>query len=134
MVGAAEQLVGDLGLAGPRRRLAQRRDQRTDRAADRAVQLKRLIVHERDERRDDDRHARQDQRGQLEAEALAEPGRQEPEHVAALGDRPDHGELAGLKLGRVVGQTQQPRDLRGPCGDLVGEPARLRAARRPGRW
>ena len=79
-----EQLVGDLGLAGARTRLAQRGDQRADGAADAAVQLERLVVHQRDQRRDDEGDAGQNERRQLEAEDLAEPGRQQPEHVAAV--------------------------------------------------
>ena len=33
------------------------------------------------------------------------------------------GELLALRSSRVVGQVQQPCDLRGPFGDLVGEPS-----------
>ena len=78
------------------------------------VQLKRLIMHEGDKRRHDDRNPRQDEGGKLKAEALAESGRQETKGVPALGDGPDHGQLAWLKVGRVVGQLQQARDSRGP--------------------
>ena len=42
-----------------------------------------LVLHQRDERRDDDRQPRSRQRGQLEAERLAAAGRQQREDILA---------------------------------------------------
>ena len=57
-----------------------------------------LILHQRDQRRDDDRHAVEQQRGQLVAEALARAGREDRERGAAGEQRLDDLLLAGAEL------------------------------------
>ena len=54
-----------------------------DRAADAPLERLDLVLHQRDERRDDDRQVRAQQRGQLVAERLPGAGRHDDEHVAA---------------------------------------------------
>ena len=49
-----------------------------------------LILHQRDERRDDDGHTVEQERRQLVAEALAEPGREHRQRAAARKQRLDH--------------------------------------------
>ena len=48
-----------------------------------------LVLHQRDQRRDDDRHAVEQQRRELVAEALARPGREDGERRAAGEERVD---------------------------------------------
>ena len=54
-----------------------------------AVELVHLVLHERDQGRDDQRRARQQEGRELIADRLARTGRHDGEHVAALEDRPD---------------------------------------------
>ena len=54
-----------------------------DRAADAPLERLDLVLHVRDERRDDDREVRAHERGQLVAERLPGAGRHDDEHVAA---------------------------------------------------
>ena len=107
------QRVGDLGLARPAVRLAHRSDEGTDRTTDRPVEPERLVGHERDERADDERHARQRERRQLEDERLAGRGRQDREDVAARREVLD-------RLGLVVAQLRRlgAQERRDPCRPL----------------
>jgi hypothetical protein len=66
-----------------------------------------LILHQRDERRHHDRDARQQHRGQLEAERLAGSGRHHREHVAAVQHGAHERLLAGAK--RRVSEVPPPR-------------------------
>ena len=68
-----------------RRRVLLRVDER-DRAGRDALQRLDLVLHQRHERRDDEREVGAHQRGQLVAERLARAGRHHDEHVAP-GDR-----------------------------------------------
>jgi hypothetical protein len=52
-----------------------------------AIELVHLILHQRDERRDDERGPGQQERGKLEAERLARPGRHHRQHVVPV----EHG-------------------------------------------
>ena len=57
-----------------------------------------LILHQRDQRRDDERDARQLERGQLIAERLARAGRHDRERVDAGEHVADRERLAGAEL------------------------------------
>ena len=92
-----------------------------------------LVVHERDERRDDDAGALAQQRGDLVAEALAAAGRHEHDRVAAAGDLVD--DLGLLAAEGVVAEDGVQRlggggELR-RCG--ADDAGRLRPLRRRGR-
>ena len=73
-----------------------------------------LILHERDERRDDDREVVAQERRQLVAERLAGAGRHNDEHVAACQRRLAGLALAGPELGEAEVLVQ--RAGRGPWG------------------
>ena len=62
-----------------------------------AAHLVVLILHERDERRNDDRHSREKQCGQLIAEGFARSGGHHGQGIGAGQDRGDHLVLAGPK-------------------------------------
>ena len=57
-----------------------------------------LVLHERDQRRDDDHRSREQLRGDLERQALSGAGRHQPDAVAAGKDGVDDLELAGTEL------------------------------------
>ena len=83
-----------------------------------------LILHERDQRRDDERDARGEQRRQLVAERLARAGRHHREHVAAGQDR-----LDGLALPRPeLGEAEQLPQI---GGDVDRRPCPRPQCRRP---
>ena len=63
-----------------------------------------LILHQRDQRRHDDRHAFEQQRGQLVAEALPRPGREDGEGGAAREQR-----LDDLLLARTERRVSEAR-------------------------
>ena len=71
-----------------------------------AVQLIDLILHQRDERRDYDRHPRQHDGGKLIAKRLPRSRRHDGEHVCAAEYRIDDAFLAGseLKMSEVCPQ------------------------------
>ena len=75
-----------------------------------------LILHQRDQRRDHDRHPLQQQRRQLIAEALARPGRKDRERRSACEQCLDDLLLPGAK-----GIEAEPRreDLQRTLGYLV---------------
>jgi hypothetical protein len=58
-----------------------------------------LVLHQRDERRDDQSHAREKQRGQLIAERLPPPGRHHDDNVLSGQHGFDH---AGLPLAEAA--------------------------------
>ena len=66
-----------------------------------------LILHQRDQRRDDDRHAVEHQRGQLVAEALARSRRKHGERAAAREQRLDHLGLARAEAGEPEAIAEQ---------------------------
>src|SRR4051794_6551477 len=88
----ATQAVGDIArLGGVQARVEPRRiDALTGKQVD-------LILHQRDQRRDDHRHAVEHQRRQLVAEALAAAGREDGERRAARKERFDHLLLTGAE-------------------------------------
>ena len=57
-----------------------------------------LVLHERDQRRDDDRRAWEIQRGQLVTEGLAGAGRHDRDRVVTLHDRLNDGLLSGSEF------------------------------------
>ena len=61
------------------------------------VQLVHLVLHQRNQRRHHDRRARQQERGQLEAERLAGTGRHHREHVVPVQHGAHEILLAGAK-------------------------------------
>ena len=90
--------------------------QRADGAADAAVQLERLIVHQRDKRRDDKGDAGQHERGQLEAERLLpNPVGSSPRTLRPCATAPMMRLLRRLEVRRRVGQAQQAADLSRPA-------------------
>ena len=60
-----------------------------------------LILHQRDERRDDDRHALAHQRGKLETERLAAARRHHDHGVVSVEDGFDHFALTGAERLKV---------------------------------
>src|SRR5688572_11061495 len=73
-----------------------------------------LILHERDQGRDDDRKARQHERGDLIAERLSTPGRQHSERVVAGEHGRDDVDLSWAKVGVSEGtQERGSRRLHG---------------------
>jgi hypothetical protein len=101
--------VADAAERGGDRVLRHRRGEHLD-AVDAAVSKRAvLILHEGDERRDDQRHTRRDERGQLVAERLSRSGRHDGEHVAAVQER-----LDGLALARPeTGVSEEPPQVGG---------------------
>ena len=101
-----------------------------------------LILHQRDQRRDDDADAGPDQRGDLVAERLAAAGRHEHERVAAGDDVLD--DLGLLAAERVVAEDALENVARmrlscraGHAPIVRGAPAtplRESATKRYGRW
>ena len=86
-----------------------------------------LILHERDQRRDDDRHAVEQQRRQLVAEALARARREHRERAAARQQRLDH-------LGLARAGTPRGRSARRADGGRPSSVARaVRRRHRPTR-
>jgi hypothetical protein len=75
-------------------------------------QLVVLVPHQRDQRRHDDRHPRQEERGQLIAERLAGAGRHHRQRVPAGQHRIDHGALAGPELSSPNTDRSSSRILR----------------------
>ncbi len=71
------------------------------------VQLVALILHQRDQGRDDDRHARKQRRRQLIAQGLARAGRHHGKRVQAAQRALHHRLLAGPKLAK----TEDPAKL-----------------------
>ena len=80
-----------------------------------------LVVHQGDERRDDQAHAVAAQRGQLVAEALAATGGHEHQRVAARHDTLDAGRL----------QTAKAAKAEHPAEDLLGRTPGGRLRHRP---
>ena len=104
------------GADPPLARLARR--QRGVQAGGRdAVRAERvdLVLHERDQRRDDDGGAVAMQRRDLEAQRLAAAGRHEHESVAARDDVLDDLALMGPEL-RVAEDLRERRDRCWSCG------------------
>jgi hypothetical protein len=60
-----------------------------------------LILHERDERRDDHRQTREQRRRQLIAQRFPLPGRHHGQHVAPFHDSADHLFLAWPEAGKA---------------------------------
>ncbi len=87
-------LVGDLAFLGGRERAVDAG--RADAAVDQRVDL---VLHQRDQRRDDDREPRHGERRRLEAEALAAAGGEHDERIAPLDDGPHR---LGLQRAEVV--------------------------------
>jgi hypothetical protein len=54
-----------------------------------AIQLIDLVLHQRDERRDDERRAREQERRELESQRLAGPGRHHGQEILSRQDRLD---------------------------------------------
>ena len=73
------------------------------------AQLRDLVAHQRDQRRDDQRQALADERRKLEAERLAAAGRHHREHVLAAERRGEDLLLAGAEAGKAVDAAQAPR-------------------------
>ena len=95
-----------------------------DRPGARALERLDLVLHQRDERRDDERQVVAHQRRQLVAERLARAGRHDDEHVAA-GDAPPR--TASRWPGRKAAKPKTSRSAaRAPCA-----PRRTAAAARP---
>ena len=69
------------------------------------LELRHLVTHQRDQRRDDDGEPVAQKRGQLIAERLAAAGRHHREHVPALKDRGDN-----IPLSRA--EIREPKVLR----------------------
>ncbi len=72
-----------------------------------ASELRHLVAHQRDQRRDHDRQAVAQQRRQLIAQRLAAAGGHHREHVAAGQDGIDDLTLAGPELGKAEHSAQQ---------------------------
>jgi len=77
------------------RLLLARADARVDKGGGDATRLERvhLVLHERDERRDDEGHAAEQASGELVGERLARPSRHHADAVATGHDRFDDGQL-----------------------------------------
>ncbi len=73
----------------------------------RFAQRAHLVAHQRDQRRDDHRHALAHQRGQLEAQRLAAARRHDRQHVAACGHRLDDLLLSGAETVESPDLAQQ---------------------------
>ena len=92
--------------------------------ADRAVQLDggdaelaqlvALVLHQRDQRRDDERRSGQEEGGKLVAERLARAGRHHRERRLARHHVIDHGGLALAQVLQAEGAAQQSRQARAP--------------------
>ncbi len=70
-----------------------------------------LIVHQRDQRRDDDRGARPAQRRHLVAQALAAPGRHQHQRIPARHDMTHHGFLGAAKGGEAEHAAEDVRRI-----------------------
>ena len=66
-----------------------------------------LILHQRDERRDDHGESREHERGHLEAQRFAAAGGQDHERVALLQHRLDGALLSGAKVGVAEARAQE---------------------------
>ena len=73
-----------------------------------ALQRLHLVLHQRDERGDDQRQVRPHQRGQLVAERLARAGRHDHEHVAVRQRRADRVLLPGPEALEAEQLVQRP--------------------------
>ena len=71
------------------------------------VQLVLLVLHERDERADDDRQAGEQERGKLVDDRLPAAGRHDDERVATVEQRLDRFPLAGAEIGMAEALAQQ---------------------------
>ena len=130
---AAAEAVGDVA------QLVER-EARVDARGRHAERLERvdLILHERDQRRDDDRDAVEHQRRQLVAEALARSGREDGERAAAREQRLDHlglpraeaGEAEALAEHALRGRERRARRSRRSSRPTVAGCLRPRAPRR----
>ena len=80
------------------------------------AQLVALILHQRDQRRDDQRRSRQEQGGQLIAKRLAGAGRHHRERRLAGHHMADHRLLAVAQALQAEGLAQQAREARAPGG------------------
>ena len=82
-----------------------------------AVERVDLILHERDQRRDDDRDAVQQERRQLVAEALARARGEDRERAAARQQGLDHLGLPGRKSARPKrSASRRVRGVERRCG------------------
>ena len=95
-----------------------------------------LVLHQRDQRRDDHRHAVQQQRRQLVAEALARAGGEHGERAAAREQRLDHLGLARAELAQAEAlgeQAVRSLERRGGGGGRHRPDPSLAGHRRPAR-
>ena len=95
-----EQAIASLAQAGDDVRLLVRRERAVVERRRHAVADERvdLVLHQRDERRDDDRETRPHERRRLEAQRLAAAGRQHDDRIAAR----EHASIASRCSGRNV--------------------------------
>jgi hypothetical protein len=80
------------------------------------LQRRDLVLHQRDQRRDDDAHALAQQRGQLVADRLAAAGRHQHQGVAAGRDVRDDLGLVGPEGGVAEDVVEEARGARGQVG------------------
>ena len=81
-------------------------------------QRRHLVVHQRDQRRDDHGGARPTQRGDLEADALAAAGRHQHQRIAAGDDVADHLFLLAAKAGKAEHAAQYRGGFASASSDL----------------
>ena len=101
-------------------------------AALRLPQRLHLVLHERDERRDDDAGARPDKRGDLVAQRLAAAGRHQDQRVAAPDDVLD--DLLLLPAERLVAEHAVQDRLRALCPVVDARTTRVGAAQASTAW
>ena len=89
-----------------------------------------LVAHQRDQRRDDHRHARHQHRGHLVAQRLAGAGGHDGERVLLGQHRVDHRLLPGTQLGHAEHVAHDLRDLGTASVAWSSPPPRLGATAR----
>ena len=119
-----------LDHAPVRGRVALRVDE-PDAAGRDALERLDLVLHQRDERRHDQRQVRAHERGQLVAERLARAGGHHHEHVAVRQRRPDRVGLPGPERGEAEQLVQRTVGIAGARDGL--RRGRAEAGQREGR-
>ena len=93
-----------------------------------------LVVHQRDQRRDDDGRASTGQRRDLVAQALARPGRHQRERMRARHDAADHRLLLPAEGGEAEGAVEDVMAFRRKGGGGHGHVHGRRPSPSRARW